>query len=83
MAGHKKQEAPRCVASWLADPMNCWLREGCRYWSKLEERCCYLERRAAEVETAKSENPGGGKNAAVVDVAESTVQSGNRGQRAG
>jgi len=45
----------RCVASWLADPLDCWLRSDCRYWSRVEERCCYVEWHRAELERARSE----------------------------
>jgi hypothetical protein len=52
-----KQES-RCVASWLSDPADCWLREGCRYWDRDKKRCTYAEHKAG-VAGAHPEKTGG------------------------
>ena len=56
---------PRCVAAWLADPKDCWVRQGCRYWSRIEERCCYVERHEAELAAARKDSSGISRGAAV------------------
>ena len=39
-----KKEKRKCVAPGLfADPSDCWVREGCKYWSKALEYCTYGE----------------------------------------
>ena len=53
-----KTERRKCVAPGLfADPDDCWVRGGCKYWSKLLERCTYGERPGDEqqLEEAKDD----------------------------
>ena len=50
----REQEKPRCVATWLvADPVDCWLRQDCKYWNAIEGRCAFQERYAAEIVAAR------------------------------
>jgi len=51
----EKKPKPRCVATWLADPKDCWLREGCRYWSRTETRCTYGEQHEQALEASRKE----------------------------
>lgn len=32
------------------DPADCWVTEDCTYWSRINARCAYSERKAAEAE---------------------------------
>jgi hypothetical protein len=48
-----KKPVPRCVAGWLADPRDCWLAGGCKYFNKVLRRCEHVER--SERERAEKE----------------------------